>query len=79
MTSILETGSGSDLSRAALKVLAGELRALHKVIEAPGGITLCDHCCLNGVRERRFSCSGHHDHHNGAPCPTLRIVERLGL
>lgn len=69
---------GHDPSLAALQILAAQIRALHRVITAPNGILLCDHCCLNAIRHRRFSCLERHDHRAG-PCPTLDILERLGL
>jgi hypothetical protein len=69
-----------DHGRAALRVVAAQIRALHQVIIGTGGVELCEHCCLNGIRERRFSCYDHHDHRRwSAPCPTLAVLEQLGL
>lgn len=53
-----------------------EIRTLHHVITAPGGLRFCEHCCLNRVAERRFSCRANHTHRLGtAPCPTLAILQ----
>lgn len=61
--------------------LVSEIRALHKVVEFPSGARFCDHCCLNRALDRRFACHHNHIHHAPAnpPCPTLDLLERLGL
>ena len=73
-------GGELDLRGAVLEAIAGEIRRLHRVVMAPGGVEVCDHCCLNRIGERRFSCLGRHDHRSrSAPCETLAILERFGL
>ena len=64
---------------AGLPAVAAEIRGLHRVVMAPGGVVVCDHCCLNRIGERRFSCVGGHNHRfSSAPCKTLAILERFG-
>ena len=61
--------------------LVAAIRALHKVVVFPNGAAFCDHCCLNRALDRRFACHRAHIHQDASspPCPTLAILERLGL
>ena len=74
---VVATGSGD---RATLEDLAARLRALHTVVLTPGGVELCEHCCLNRIQQRRLVCSQHHGHNaDAAPCDTLAILALFGL
>lgn len=65
---------------ASLHSLAAAIRALHRVVIGPGGVKVCEHCCLNKIGQRRFSCYGHHQHPTpAAPCATLAALEEFGL
>lgn len=66
--------------RGVLQDLVQRLRTLHTVVLTPGGVPLCEHCCLNRIQQRRLACSQHHRHHiDTAPCETLALLARLGL
>lgn len=56
-----------------------EILDLHQVITLPDGRTYCDHCCLNRIGERKFSCFDTHDHDRLAACPTRAVLVRFGL
>lgn len=65
---------------ASMHSLAAAIRALHHVVIGPGGIKVCEHCCLNKIGDRRLSCYGHHQHPSPtAPCATLAALEEFGL
>ncbi|OKH79744.1 hypothetical protein EB73_34835 [Mycobacterium sp. SWH-M3] len=77
------TEAGDNLGEdgtASMHALAAAIRTLHRVVLGPGGIKVCEHCCLNKIGERRFSCYGQHQHPSAtAPCATLAALEEFGL
>lgn len=69
-----------DNETASMHALAAAIRALHRVVAGPGGIKVCEHCCLNKIGDRRLSCYGQHQHPSPtAPCATLAALEEFGL
>lgn len=73
-------GEGRGTPLGQLTALVTRLRELHNVVMAPDDVAVCEHCCVNRVGDRRFSCRSQHGHRSQShPCPTLALLAELGL